>query len=78
MHVASEHGLDVQLRAALRDRVIVGAVGPTCADALRANGVEPHVVPGHPRMGHLVLALAAAVESRDFRGDSKTATTSIP
>jgi uroporphyrinogen-III synthase len=46
---------------ALRDRVIVGAVGPTCATALRERGVAPHVIPEHPKMGHLVLALAAFI-----------------
>jgi uroporphyrinogen-III synthase len=53
-----------QLNDALRGRVLVGAVGPTCAMALRERGVEPHVIPEHPKMGHLVLALAREVEQR--------------
>ena len=52
------------LTDALRDRVIVGAVGPTSATALRERGVEPHVIPEHPKMGHLVLASAREVERR--------------
>ncbi|HET7583907.1 MAG TPA: uroporphyrinogen-III synthase [Gemmatimonadaceae bacterium] len=43
---------------ALRCRVLVAAVGPTCAEALRAVGVEPQVVPTHPKMGPMVVALA--------------------
>jgi uroporphyrinogen-III synthase len=38
-------------------------VGPTCADALRAQAIDPDVIPDHPMMGHLVVALARAVEA---------------
>jgi uroporphyrinogen-III synthase len=62
--VAAAVGLTEPLRHALRDNVIVGAVGPTCADALRAYAVTPDVVPDLSRMGHLVLALARAVEAK--------------
>jgi uroporphyrinogen-III synthase len=62
--VATRQRRLTELTDALRDRVIVGAVGPTCATALRERGVEPHVVPEHPKMGHLVLALAREVERR--------------
>jgi len=53
-----------ELTDALRSRVIVGAVGPTSATALRAYGIEAHVIPEHPKMGHLVLALAREAERR--------------
>jgi uroporphyrinogen-III synthase len=49
---------------ALRDDVLVGAVGPTTADALRAHGVEPRIVPAHPKMGHLVVATARELAAR--------------
>jgi uroporphyrinogen-III synthase len=52
------------LTNALRDNVVVGAVGPTTANALRARGIEPHVVPEHPKMGHLVMATAHALAAR--------------
>lgn len=42
---------------AMRDRVVVAAVGPTCARALRDLGVEPHVVPEQAKMGPMVAAL---------------------
>jgi uroporphyrinogen-III synthase len=62
--VAARTGNERRLADALRERVLVGAVGPTCADALRAHGIEPDVVPEHPKMGHLVVALARAIERR--------------
>jgi uroporphyrinogen-III synthase len=48
----------------LRDSVIVGAVGPTSADALRQRGIEPNVMPDHPKMGHLVVATARELAAR--------------
>jgi uroporphyrinogen-III synthase len=45
------------LRAALRGRAVVAAVGPVCARALEALGVPPRVVPSHPKMGPMVAAL---------------------
>jgi uroporphyrinogen-III synthase len=42
---------------ALNDRVVVGVVGPTCHAVLTAYGVQPRVMPEHPKMGPLVMAL---------------------
>lgn len=47
-------------RSALRG-VLIASLGPTCANRLRAEGLEPTVVPTSPRMGHLVRALAEYV-----------------
>ncbi len=47
-----------------QSRVVVGTVGPTCANALRERGIEPDIVPAHSRMGHLVRATAVAVARR--------------
>jgi uroporphyrinogen-III synthase len=52
------------LREALRDRVVVAAVGPTCARTLERLGTPPHVVPDTSKMGPLVLALAQALATR--------------
>ncbi len=52
------------LVAALNDRTVVAAVGPTCATALQRLGVMPDVVPDHPKMGHLVVALARHFEQQ--------------
>ncbi len=58
LEVAARSG-DVQaLVAALNAHVIVGAVGPVCAAALRAGGVIPHVMPSLPNSASLVGAVA--------------------
>ncbi len=56
--VADAMGRRDALRDALRTRVVVAAVGPTCASALAELGAPPHVVPESSKMGQLVLALA--------------------
>lgn len=48
----------LKLMRALNSRVVVAAVGPSCADALRAAGVIPRVVPSNPKMGPMIVALA--------------------
>ncbi|MBX6313869.1 MAG: uroporphyrinogen decarboxylase [Isosphaeraceae bacterium] len=58
MQVASEEGLETELRAAFHDHVIVGSVGPTTHEALREHGLPVDIEPEHPKMGHLVAALA--------------------
>jgi uroporphyrinogen-III synthase len=62
--VATTQGLADQLADALRDALIVGAVGPTSANALRERLIEPHVIPDHPKMGHLVVAVARELAAR--------------
>jgi uroporphyrinogen-III synthase len=62
--IAAESDRDCALREALQRRTVVGAVGPTCAKALERLGVPPHVVPVNPKMGPLVVALAAYVENQ--------------
>jgi uroporphyrinogen-III synthase len=52
---------DCLLRA-LDERVVVAAVGPTCAAILRAHDVRVEVMPEHPKMGPLVLALMQHLE----------------
>ena len=57
--------LDKNLRKAFEDRVIVAPVGPICVRALTEEGVSPHVVPKHPKMGPLVLAVAEYFDKLD-------------
>ncbi len=59
--VATSMGLRDALREALGGRVLVAAVGPTCARMLTELGAPPHVVPAQGKMGPLVLALAEAL-----------------
>ena len=56
--VSTRMGRTLKLINALNERTVVAAVGPTCAEVLRAVGVPPHVVPANPKMGPMVVALA--------------------
>ena len=49
------------LREALRTRVLVGSIGPTTTEALARTAWNRRFEPEHPKMGHLVAALAEAV-----------------
>jgi uroporphyrinogen-III synthase len=60
--VAAEMGLRDQLAAALNGDIIVAAVGPVCAEALKEVGVTPDVQPADPKMGPLLTALADYIE----------------
>jgi uroporphyrinogen-III synthase len=62
--VAQRIDLDRSLIRAMNESVVVGAVGPTCRAILAAHGVEPHVVPEHPKMGPLVAALMRYLDTR--------------
>ena len=55
--VAERIELQQELVLALNDRVVVGAVGPTCRAILEAYGVRRSVMPEHPKMGPLVIAM---------------------
>ncbi len=60
--VARRLGLEGDLVRTLNERMVVGAVGPTCQAILRMHGVEVDVVPDHPKMGPLVVALMRHLE----------------
>ena len=47
-----------RLIATLNERVIVGAVGPTCAAACIAAGINAPIVPDRPKLGPMLQALA--------------------
>jgi uroporphyrinogen-III synthase len=49
---------------ALNERVLVGAVGPTCAAACAAAGVLDVVTPIHPKLAPMLTALAHAHAAR--------------
>ena len=55
--VAERLELEGALIRALNGRVIVAAVGPTTRAILEAYGVQPRVMPEHPKMGPMVIAL---------------------
>jgi uroporphyrinogen decarboxylase len=57
--VAAEEGIGEALREALSARVVIGSIGPTTTEALMEHGLVADIEPEHPKMGHLVLAVAA-------------------
>jgi uroporphyrinogen-III synthase len=63
VEVATRSTREAALLAGLR-RVVVAAIGPTCAAAVRAIGIEPAVVPDRPKMAPFVGALARHFEGK--------------
>lgn len=55
--IAADLHLTQELTQALNSKTVVASVGPTCTGVLQDYGVKPHVIPEHPKMGHLVKAL---------------------
>jgi len=55
-------GVDA-LANALREHVVVAAIGPTAAEALTEAGIPPDLVPEHPKLGYLVAAIAARAKA---------------
>jgi uroporphyrinogen-III synthase len=55
--VAEEMRLVHELSAALNRDVVVGAVGPVCAMALKEVGVTVDVIPASPNMASLIVAV---------------------
>jgi uroporphyrinogen-III synthase len=58
LQVAGRAGLREDVLRALRDAVVVAAIGPTAAEALAAAGAPADLVPAHPKLGYLVAAIA--------------------
>lgn len=63
-------GLGPKLLRALDEKVVVAAVGPTCEAILSGYGVRVQVMPDHPKMGPLVLALMRHLEQRARHGEA--------
>jgi uroporphyrinogen-III synthase len=55
--VAREMRLEPELTAALNRGVVIGAIGPVCAAALRQFGLIPDVMPRSPNMASLIAAV---------------------
>ncbi len=56
--VAGELGLATAVCRALATEIVVASVGPITSEALLRRGITPDIVPGHPKLGHLLLAVA--------------------
>jgi uroporphyrinogen-III synthase len=60
--VAQRMGLERDLVRTLNERMTVAAVGPTCHAILQMHGVEVDVMPDHPKMGPLIVALMRHID----------------
>ena len=63
--VAERLDLGRELVDALRKDVVLAAVGPTCRAIIEVHGVTPHVMPEHPKMGPLVMALMRYLDIKE-------------
>ncbi len=61
------------LRYVLNDAVAVAAVGPVCARAWEEWGVTVDIIPEHPKMGHLVLAIGEYLQLQERPGPKEIA-----
>jgi uroporphyrinogen-III synthase len=62
--VAERLGLAPAVHEALARRVLVASIGPVTNEALTERGLAADVVPEHPKMGHLVKAVATEGPAR--------------
>jgi uroporphyrinogen-III synthase len=58
LQVAGAIGLAPAMCRALTRDLVVASIGPVTSEALLRYGITPDIVPGHPKLGHLVLAIA--------------------
>jgi uroporphyrinogen-III synthase len=59
LEVAAQMGRRDALLRALRETVLIGSIGPVTSEGLSQHGLHADLLPDHPKMGHLVKALAA-------------------
>lgn len=58
LEVAGQMGCAQDVRKALREDLVVASVGPIMNATLTGEGIDPDIVPAHPKMGILVRAAA--------------------
>ena len=77
--IAAERDMDSGLRQALRDQIVLGCVGPVCAEAAAAEGLATRnvVVPRTWRLGPLVRAVAERLVERTLTVDVDDRTVAI-
>ncbi len=61
--VAQEIGMVPAVRRALSRDIVVASVGPVTSQALERHGIATDITPGHPKLGHLILAVARRAPS---------------
>ena len=60
--VAESENIEEAFRDGLSSAVVV-SIGPTTTEMLRSNGLPMDLEPGHPKMGHMVVAAAEQAEN---------------
>ena len=63
LQVADGLGQTERLRAGL-SRLVIASVGPLTSETLLGAGLPPDIEPEHPKLGHLMLALALEAVSK--------------
>ncbi len=64
LQIAAEMGLEDDVRGTLKEHVAVASIGPIMTAALEAQGIQPTILPEHPKMGALVKAAAESSAGR--------------
>jgi uroporphyrinogen-III synthase len=59
LSIAALEGREASLRAAMAKHTVVGSIGPTTSETLRNHGLPVDIEPVHPKLGHLIAAIAA-------------------
>jgi uroporphyrinogen-III synthase len=70
--VARDLGLADALTTSMNGDLLVGAVGPVCADSLREFGITPDVIPSAPNMASLIAAVGDYFELTGQEGTQGT------
>ena len=60
--MAADEGLEEKVRSGL-SRTVVASIGPVCTEALAHYGLKSDIEPEHPKMGHLIAAVAAGARA---------------
>ena len=67
LRIAAETGMEESVLARLR-RMAIASIGPTTSETLEESGIQPDIMPTHPKMGFLVKETAeqatAAIERK--------------
>ena len=69
--VAAEMSRVDGLTRSLNREIVVGAVGPVCADALEKAGITPDIIPARPSMPSLINAVAQYFDALDRRAGGR-------
>ena len=61
LRVAADEGLEGKLRGGF-SRTVIASIGPVCTEALAHYGLKADIEPEHPKMGHLIAAVAGQAQ----------------